>query len=259
MGRDSMQKILGVSTILLVMAWAMPGSAWGQGAVLDDDEPELIDDDEKLPESSEPGLDEPPTTQFGVGLRLRNVSVPESFFEVFVEDMPGGISHVGIGAEFIRRKGDFEINFGIEYESLKAVDGLWLDKGDQIPQDSVDLVQFEDFAWVTADVTFVWHTPVHKMFAIRYGAGIGLGYVMGDVLRTDYDCATGELAVGVGQCSQALDAEDIRASEEKIPPVFPVLNALVGGQLRPVEQLAVNFEIGFRTAFYVGTTIAYFF
>jgi hypothetical protein len=259
MRRDAMQKILGISMLLVVMAWVMPGPAWGQGAVLDDDDPELIDDDEKLPEASSDDLDAPLTTEFGVGLRLRNVSVPESFLETFVEDVPGGISHVGIGVEFIRRKGDFEINLGIEYESLTGTDGLWLDKGDTIPQDEVDLVQFEDFAWVTADVTFVWHAPVHEMFAIRYGAGVGLGYVMGDVLRTDYVCSGTELVVDPGQCIQKPGAENIRASEDKVPPVFPVLNALIGGQLRPVEQVAINFEVGFRTLFYVGTTVAYFF
>lgn len=242
---------------LVAVAWVMPDTAFAQGVVLEDDEPEMKD-----PEAmGDSGLIAPPKPEWGVGVRLRSVFIPEGLIEFFVEDAPGGISNFGFGVEGVRRKGDLEMSFGIEYESLNGTDGLWIDKGDEIPQDEVDLVQFEDFRWITFDATFVWHTRLHEMFALRYGAGIGLGVLMGEVLRTDYVCSGTELTLDNNQCVQRTSppAENVRTPEDKVPPVFPVLNAVIGVQFRPVKKVSINAELGMRTAFYYGITGTFFF
>jgi hypothetical protein len=253
---EAERKLVGLLVVAIaVAAWVMPSTALAQGVVLDDDEPEIKDPGD----GAGSDLAEGPRTDWGVGVRLRNVFIPEGLIEFFVEDAPSGISNFGFGIEGVRRKGDLEMSFGIEYESLNGEDGLWIDKGDSIPQDEVDLVQYDDFAWVTLDATFVWHTRLHEMFALRYGAGLGLGILMGDVLRTDYVCTSDVL--DMDHCAQRTSppAENVRTPEDKVPPVFPVLNAVLGLQFRPVDKVSINAEVGMRTAFYYGLTGTFFF
>jgi hypothetical protein len=255
----AMREILGISVAVLV-AWGAPAQSFAQAeTVLDDEEPAASDEPKPAAADATATAEAANKVQYGVALRLRNVRLPASLLEVFVEKVPGGISSFGYGLEFVRKRGEFEISVGIEHESLNGKDGLWLDKGDTIPQDEVDLVQYDNFAWTSADVTFVWHTPVHKMVAIRYGAGVGLALIHGQVLRTDYICQDGDLVQGPQDCIQKPGAEHIRDPEDKIPPVFPILNLLVGAQVRPMDKLEINLEFGFRSLPYFGTTVSYFF
>ncbi len=254
----AMREIIGISAAVLV-AWGAPASSFAQPELLDDEEP--VASDEPSPADATAAAEAANKARYGVALRLRNVRLPKALLEVFVESVPGGISSFGYGLEFVRKKGEFEISLGIEHESLNGANGLWLDKGDTIPQDEVDWVQYHNFAWTSADMTFVWHTPVHKMFAIRYGAGVGLAVIHGEVWRSDYVCGTDVLATPEdgGACVPKPNAEHVNDPEDKIPPVFPILNLLVGGQLRPIDKLEINFEVGFRSLLYYGTTISYFF
>src|SRR5689334_1153227 len=66
-----------------------------------------------------------PKAQIGVGLRLRNVRIPKSLLEAFVERAAGGSSNFGIGLELERRKGNFEFQFGLEYEKIFIDKGVW--------------------------------------------------------------------------------------------------------------------------------------
>ena len=194
---------------------------------------------------------------YGVGLRARYVGVPRGVLEIFVDEASSGVAHPGLGLELIRRRGGLELIFGVEVESLSPDDGLWLDKGDTPPGQTPDLVEFEGMGWVTADVTLVWHTPVHDRVALRYGAGLGLGVVRGDLLRTDTDCSGST----TDTCTPVTGPEEGRRyrQEEDLPPVFPVVSALVGAQYRPLDELSINLEAGLRSVAYAGTSISYFF
>ena len=44
-----------------------------------------------------------------------------------------------------------------------------------------------------------------------------------------------------------------------LPPVFPVVNAIIGLQIKPIEKLTINIETGIRTVPFFGITSAYFF
>jgi hypothetical protein len=44
-----------------------------------------------------------------------------------------------------------------------------------------------------------------------------------------------------------------------LPPVFPVINAILGVQIRPISKLTINVEGGIRTFPFVGVSGAYFF
>jgi hypothetical protein len=194
--------------------------------------------------------------KLGLGVRMRYVHVPHQALELFVERSGGSGSHPGFGVEFIREKGDMAFTIGLEYESIAPRDGVYIDKGDTIPEDPVDYVEFRDFTWVTLDFSFIGQQNLGTDYLkLRYGAGLGVGYIMGDMLRTDYLCANED----VSSCEQDPAAVDVQAPDEDIPPVFPVLNVLLGFQIRPFENVAINVEGGIRTVPFVGSSVALLF
>lgn len=204
-------------------------------------------------ETTEPGVD------YGAAFRLRQIYVPEGVLEVFVKDASSGVSHTGFGAEVIRRHGEFELSLGVEYEHINPEDGLWLEKGDDpgVPGQQPDYVEFKNFRWLAADITFAWHKPINEMLAFRYGAGFGLGVVMGQVLQTDTQCTNSD----IGSCTPyAAQMPGVQYKDEAdLPPVFPVINLLLGLQVRPADNISIDVEVGLRSVAYAGTSIAYFF
>jgi hypothetical protein len=227
-------------------AWIAPSAVFAQTAPDDDD-----DDAAPVPVASA-ALEE--QTLIGLGLRLRNVRLPESVLELFVEDAPGGSSTFGIGGEISRRKGDFELVFGVEYESISVVDGVWVERDKEPPGDEVDFVEFDGFGWITADVTFLNHTRFGQHFALRYGGGAGLGVLLGEVKRTDYRCTTSSL----DSCMSYIGAENDQTPYD-LPPVFPVLTGIFGAQITPTPNILINVELGIRTLPFFGVTAGYYF
>ena len=215
-----------------------------------------LDDDESSPPPvpGDPAVEDPNATMIGAGLRVRSVHVPQGLIELFVERAAGGSSEVGFGLEVARRKGNFEVQFGLEYDKIHIDTGLWIDKGDMLPQDEPDYVEFENFGWITAEVTFLNHTEITKQFAIRYGGGAGIGIIRGEVRRTDYRCQSADLET----CSESPAAENIREPYD-IPPVMLVVNAIIGVQIRPIDKVFINIEGGLRTLPFFGATAGYYF
>lgn len=212
-----------------------------------------LDDDDAKPASStvvNPEND----THVGVALRLRDVTVPKGMIELFVDQAPGGSSQFGIGLEVFRRKGNFEVQFGLEYEAIEVQQGIWVQKNKLPPAEEVDYVQFHNFGWVTAEVTFLNHTPITKFLAIRYGGGAGIGIFKGKVSRTDYVCSSSALTT----CAEKPFAEN-QDTPYNLPPVFPVINAIIGVQIRPVDNIVINVETGIRTLPFFGMSVGYMF
>ena len=227
-----------ISLLSLVVAGLGVGGATAHGA----------GDDDRWRSASD--------VEYGVGVRARYVGAPRGVLELFVEEASSGVSRPGVGLELIRRRGGFEMIFGLEIESLSPKDGLWLEKGDTPPAQTPDLVEFEGFGWISADITLVWHKALHDRVALRYGGGLGVGVLRGELLRTDTVCsgATTDTCTPVSGPAQGR----FRQSED-LPPVVPVVGALFGVQARPVDNLSISLEAGLRSVAYVGTSFAYFF
>jgi hypothetical protein len=200
-----------------------------------------------------------PEAQIGLGVRLRRVHLPTPLLELFLTPIGpsgGGAAHTGIGAELIRQKGSFVFSLGVEYENISVQDGLYVDRGQTIPETDPDYLHFNDFRWLGVDITFTWqHGLIGDFLSLRYGAGLGVGYIMGTVERTDYRCTSSD----VNSCSRDPEGMNNSTPEEAIPPVFPIVNVIVGAQLRPIHNLAINIEGGIRTLPFFGTTVALMF
>jgi hypothetical protein len=205
---------------------------------------------------------DPNKRRWGVGARLRWVFLPKALIEVFV-DHGTGMSSVGYGAEVITRKGDFDIVFGFEYEDIAPEAGLYLEKGDMPNSmtDGPDLVEFDGFGLLGLDVQFVQNARLTDKVALRYGGGVGVGLVLGDVLQTDYYCpgATqpSDLENQTG-CVPVLGGKNKTPSDD-VPPVVPIISALFGARFQVSDGFTLNFETGFRNMFYLGVSGGYLF
>lgn len=243
-----------VFVVGLVVATSLGApSALGQGALDEAEQDQARQIEKDLQKVGEPQV------EWGVGVRLRYVVIPKFLLEQFWDEVATGPANPGFGIDVIRRRGDFEFSFGIEYESLTGDNGFWLEKGDDAVSNgqTPDFVEFDGFSWLTLDASFVFHKPLHELFALRYGGGFGLGVLFGEVKQTDSRCS-GRNINDPGVCMIDPNAQQVNDPAD-IPPVFPVINLLFGGQLRPIPKLAINFEVGLRTAFYTGVGASYMF
>ena len=210
------------------------------------------------PGGSDPVADGPmfpsDTARYGAGLRLRYVFIPKWELELFVEQASSGVSGVGFGAEFWRRKGNFELQLGLEYEGLSGSEGIWIDKGETHTSEGPDRVRFDSFGWFTIEANFINHTPFNKYVSLRYGGGAGLGILKGSVRRTDQICT----ANNDESCSTAPGAENVDNPYD-LPPVFPVITGILGVQVIPYKNVVINVETILRTTFFFGITAGYYF
>jgi len=234
---------------VLVCAAMLYGVGEARAQALDDD------DNSSTPTSSAIGEDNPAQkAHIGVGIRLRNVRIPEWLLESFIEDVPGGVSNFGIGGELSRRRGNFEVQFGLEYEHLTPPPGYWVEKGKPVMGGNVDKVRDDGFRWITAELSFMYHTPIIKQVSVRYGGGAGIGLLLGKVRRTDQICLTSS----TDSCSDDPTGAN-QDTPYDIPPVMLVVNAVVGLQIRPTDEIFINIEGGIRTIPFFGTTVGYYF
>ncbi|MEO8552712.1 MAG: hypothetical protein ABI678_22195, partial [Kofleriaceae bacterium] len=43
-----------------------------------------------------------------------------------------------------------------------------------------------------------------------------------------------------------------------LPPVFPVINGIIGFQFHPIDKMVINLEAGIRTLPFFGLSVGYF-
>jgi hypothetical protein len=230
--------------------------------------------------STAPASARPGGVVYGAGLRGAWVSVPGWFLDLFTkQNVP--LSSYGIGGEFFRRKGEMDILFSIGYQRMGPPDGNWLGKGEQAGLET-DLLQFRNFALIGVDASFIWRSVLNQYVALRYGAGLGLAVVTGDMLRVS---AAGCTDANVGDTSackplycrgaSCTEAEHVanqggvdggpgnphRFSEDDVPPAVPILNIVLGADFHipNVQNVEFRLEGGFHNAFFIGLAGSYLF
>jgi hypothetical protein len=197
--------------------------------------------------------------EYGLGLRVRTIYVPRFVFELFVDQAPGSLVEPGAGIELSRRKGNFEMVLGLEYESLSPQDGFWLgkDQDPNVPEEAPDYLEFEDFSWVAADLAFLFSVPMNQQLAFRYGAGLGIGLLVGEVRQTDSTCAPDTDDIDE-DCEANPEGEQVDEPAD-LPPVLPVVDLSAGLQWRPAAKMTVNLDVGLRSAVFAGLSSNYYF
>jgi hypothetical protein len=226
--------------------------------------------------------------KYGLGLRVRWVSIPSWFLGLFAQrSVP--LSSYSYALEGYRRKVDrddphrtWELSAAVGFQNMSPADGYWLGKGKDPSQDA-DLVQAQNFSLITMDAAFISRQYFSPYFGIHYGAGLGLAVVRGKILRTSatYDPATKSYTVvsngntichADATCDQkALAATQTgpdngpsdphRFQETSIPGAIPIINLLFGLDFPIPDAKGLEFRVegGFYDAFFVGGTAGYVF
>jgi hypothetical protein len=209
----------------------------------------------------EGGATEAPAV-FGVGARFRFIWMPTTVLNLFLGHSTS-MTSISAGGEVIRRKGNLDMVWGIEYANISPSDGLYLEKGKDPGQfgDYPDYLHFDNFSLISLDWSFIWHSDITPRFQFRYGAGIGVGFLIGNIQKYQQPCNPGTTA-------DQLDDPNFcpvnnRATSPKLADipsrVWPVVNVLAGLRYQIVDQVAVSAEIGFRDVFFGGLGLGYFF
>ena len=279
-----MRSALPALALSFLVSAAVTGSSASAGPALDDDTtktppaatPELVCkgslDDVRCHAASE--ADREAEVEYGVGIRLRSVWVPKAILQLFIDRAANGAQNIGYGAELTRRRGTTELQLGFEYEHIDVGQGVWINKGDNVANgDEADYVldpqhSGHHLSWFTVEFTFLNHAEISKMFSVRYGGGLGVGVIIGELDHYNIVCngatnATPEPGClpmrfgGNGDYSPDPGGETQVAYN--LPPVFPVVNAIIGFQIKPMDKLTINIEGGIRTLPFFGVSSSYFF
>ena len=216
--------------------------------------------------------------EYGVGFRLRNIRVPKGELELFLDKAgDAGASNLGLGIDLTRRRGNVELQLGIEFENITPGEGVWIESGSNVAAgDEADYVldpshapKGDKLGWVTFEFTFLNHAPITKNISIRYGGGAGIGIVTGNLYHHNIACAAGATndnptpgCVPMRFGGTGVDSDGAAAAgtaKYNLPPVFPVVNAILGLQLKPFDKMTVNIEGGIRTFLFFGVSSSYFF
>jgi hypothetical protein len=173
------------------------------------------------------------------------------------------MTSVSYGGEIIRRKGNFDIVFGLEYANISPADGLYLEKGndpgqfDQYP----DYVHFDNFSMLSVDGAFIWHAELTPFMQLRYGAGIGIGFLLGNIKKTKTTCTKHGASTTPDQLDDPTECDPQPATTKNAdkPPVVPIVDLLAGLRFKLGDQVSLNLEMGFRDVFFAGGSVGYFF
>ena len=222
----------------------------------------------------------PSEVAYGAGARLRWVSVPGWLLGLFTKQNQS-LSSYGVAGEFFRRKGDMDIMVGLSYQSMGPPDGNWLGKGKDASLDT-DLVQFRNFGFVGFDATFIWRTVISEYVAFRYGAGLGVAIMTGEMLRTSAAGCTEQNAADTRVCKPSFcpatgcteqllagsmgrvdngPGDPHRFKVGNVPAAIPILNLVTGldFHIPQAKGLELRLEGGFYNAFFLGMAAGYLF
>jgi len=261
---------------IVISAAVASGSAVA-GPALDDDKkpasPSAVSDPVAEPAVTSAASTNP--VEYGVTLRLRNVRAPTAVIELFTERASGS-SDLGLGVDFVRRRGTTELMLGLEFEHIQPGEGVFIESGTNVAAgDEADYIVSPDhnngkqLGWLSFEFTFFNRVPIKSNFSFRYGFGAGLGIVTGDLGHYNVICVgatnsnpePGCKPMGSPFNGNGLPSPDKGGMvvQYNLPPVFPVLNAIIGFQFQPTPKSTINLEGGIRTFPFFGLSGGYFF
>lgn len=115
-----------------------------------------------------------------LGAFYRHFFIPSGIFKLFVDEAPS-VNGPQPGIEFSVRKKGFEILASAFYSDFGTT-GPYRSKGDGL--DETEIIHSK-LKVVYGGVTFLWSTMFSKYIGLQYGVGLGVGVVLGDLIRTE--------------------------------------------------------------------------
>lgn len=228
-----------------------------------------------------------PSSKFELGARARYIFVTKAMLSPYLNANTGTqLNSYSVGLELVYRKSEeFDIVTSLDFSWLPVDDGNYLGSGHD-PSLDTHYVQFRNLSFLSADVSIIGHHKLGQWVELRYGGGLGVGWVPGDVLMTNngpmcnaqnandptkcYPLSTGPINGKVTPAQEATLAASTmpdngadtnltphRHPSKDKPPAMGVLNLLVGVRFFPMPKLAITWEIGFRDALFTGLAVHY--
>lgn len=201
-----------------------------------------------------------PKGRFGLGVRGRVHGLPSLALDLFYDQHPSlrDTARESFGLELIRRKGPVDVKFSFDYTNYTGSDGdgdAFLGKGDDI--NDLEFVK-SSLQLLSVDVSVVGSAEIASWMHFIYGAGLGVGLIRGELVRTDSfapdpnDPTTRQPCNGVNDPN--INCQEVNLVEDSVPPVFPVLNMLLGMRFDLSKNVSMRLEGGLRgLSTYAGT------
>jgi outer membrane protein OmpA-like peptidoglycan-associated protein len=128
-----------------------------------------------------------PRKQWFLGAYYRQIWVPAIFEKIFVDTAPSISTgfykpepNIGLLLTYRNAEG-FSIIFGLGYDNYKF-EGLYRAQKD--PPENSEWIKSNLAIW-HGTFELSWSTPLGDFFALEYGLGIDLGFLTGDITRTE--------------------------------------------------------------------------
>lgn len=222
-----------------------------------------------------------------LALRARWVTVPGWSIASFVKEHTQLNDGWSVGLSYVYRRAGFDVVLSADYSWLEAAAGNYLGKGNN-PATETHFTRFDKLSSLSLDVSLIGHWNLTKWMEMRFGAGLGVGYVFGEIYQITNNSGCTEDNAGdptkcypknVGPISETNSAtikklEDVRCSEdftdggrdtpnspctrrtETYPfnaRAVPVLNVLLGMRFKLQQHVYLNIDGGWRlVGFYLG-------
>jgi len=174
---------------LFAVAALLLASANASAQPADPTPPGGIADEPGTPPGKPVKLDASPPTEYGthqLGVRARYIFVTKAMLSPYFDANTGTqMNSWSVGLEYVYRKPGkhYDIVTSLDFSWLNVDDGNYLGSGHD-PSLDTHYTQFKNLSFISADVSFIgWH-KFTDWFELRYGGGLGIGYVPGDVLIT---------------------------------------------------------------------------
>lgn len=141
-----------------------------------------------------------PVSAHALALRARWVTVPNWSLSTFLAANTQLNDGWSVGMEYLYRRSGFDVVLSLDYSWIEATSGNYLGKGNN-PATETHFVRFDKLSSLSLDVALVGHWNLTSWLEFRLGAGLGLGYVFGNLYQiTANSNCTAETAGDTTKC-----------------------------------------------------------
>lgn len=229
-------------------------------------------------------VDDPTVGVNSLSAHVRYLFVTKAMLSPYLKANTGtAMNGAGIGLEYAHRYESFDLVATVDMSFFDVQNGNYLASGHDASLDT-HFVTFQNLGLLSADISIIGYHKFLPWLELRYGGGLGVGWVPGTVSEVNdgpqctnanahdpskcYPVTTGPLSSNqkglfgtlekTGHGTDTADSPHYHAVNSK-PPAMAVLNALVGVRFYPVQHMQVTAEIGFRDSMFVGLSGGYLF
>ena len=200
------------------------------------------------PDTSSPFKARPNTpvaNPWSIGIRSGYTTVPNAILGGFFDKyMP--VNGYFFEAVVGRKIRGFTLYTGLTATRAQADRGIWQRNLNKLP-DEISM----DFTVLSVEALFDWEVRLHPRFAFHFGAGLGIGGLIGSI--SSQQCTQ---INNTGSCAFIPGAPTKDKASEGIP-LYPILHLVAGTRIQLVDKLALTVDFDFRDAFGIAFGIFY--